>query len=111
MEVKVSYSKKQLDAAVDFIAKNNKHFLYQHDYIRGTILKCITDLAFSQDLEFMYTGTMGFFVVAEKEFEDFDNDQNTCNVEILVDPALCLDDFDWHTEIMRYDNGHQTKDY
>lgn len=101
MEVKVSYSKIQLENAVEYIATKNVHFLGQRDTIRGTILKYIKEIVISTDPEYITTGTMGFLIIVNKVFESFDNDQNTAEVEIWIDPSLCVDNFEWHEEIMR----------
>lgn len=88
MEVKVSYSKPQLETAVKFIARNNAHFLGQTDYIRDKIVKHMKRIAL--DPEAQMSGTMGYMLISDKEFEGFDCDQNTCFLEIWVDPSLGL---------------------
>ena len=58
MEVTVIYSKIQLDAAVDFIAKHNPSFLGQHDVIRNGIIQNMTQMAL--DPGEWITSTMGY---------------------------------------------------
>lgn len=98
MEVKVSYSKVQLKLAVDYIAKYNVYFLNEHEEIEKTILEYIKILV--SDPEEFSIGTMGFTLFADREFEDLDNDENCCRIDILIDPAVGVKhiDDDYHTE-------------
>lgn len=89
MEVKLSYSKAQLDLAVKFIARNNTHFLGQTDFIREEIVKHMRRIA--EDKEAYMSGTMGYMLISDKEFEGFEADQNTCHIDIWVDPSLGTD--------------------
>jgi len=89
MEVKLSYSKAQLEFAVKFIARNNEHFLGQTDYIRETIVEHMKRIAL--DPEGFMSGTMGYMLISDKEMEGFNCDQNTCMIDIYVDPSLGTD--------------------
>lgn len=89
MEVKVSYSKAQLDEAVEFIATHNVSFLGQHDYIRNQILSHMKDIA--KDPDSYLSGTMGYTLWGDREFEGIDSDTNSIRFEISVDPALSMD--------------------
>ncbi len=86
MEVKLSYSKEQLDMAVKYIARSNEHFLGQTDYIRDEIIKHMKRIAL--DKEAFMSGTMGYMLISDKEFEGLDCDQTTCYIDIWVDPSL-----------------------
>lgn len=90
MEIKISYSKIQLQRAIDFIAEHNDTFYGQVDYIRSSILESIERMA--KDPNCTYLGTMGFTLIADREMEDLDNEENIVRIEILVDPALGDDD-------------------
>lgn len=90
MEIKISYSKIQLERAIEFIADHNDSFYGQVDFIRTSILESIERLA--KDPRATYLGTMGFTLIADRELENLDCDDNTVRIEILVDPALGDDD-------------------
>lgn len=89
MEVKVSYSKPQLEAAVKHIARYNEHFQGQKDYIRNSILEHMRQIALNPDS--WMGGTMGYTLMGDREDEGLDSDTNRIHFEILVDPALCSD--------------------
>lgn len=89
MEIKYSYSSEQLDLAVKFIAKHNKTFLRQKKYIRDQIIHVMNKLI--PEFGTNYTSTMGFTILADREVENIDNNYYSCNVQILVDPALGID--------------------
>lgn len=90
MEIRISYSQIQLDSAVEFISNNNQSFLGKNEDIRNTIQETMISLA--RDPEAIHLGTMGFTLVADREFEGIDSDENVCRIEILVDPSLSLID-------------------
>jgi hypothetical protein len=90
MEIKISYSKIQLERAIEFIAEHNDSFYGQVDYIRQSILESIEQLA--KDPQATYLGTMGFTLIADREIENLDCDENIVRIDILVDPALGDDD-------------------
>jgi len=90
MEIRISYSQLQLNNAVEFISNNNQSFLGKDEEIRNTIHETMISLA--QDAEVMHLGTMGFTLIADREFEGIDSDENVCRIEILVDPSLHLID-------------------
>lgn len=98
MEVKISYSKAQLEEAVRFISRNNEHFQGKIDYIRNTILDNMKEIA--ADPERWMGGTMGYTLVGDREDEGIDSDENIITFEILVDPNLGndIDPEDWITE-------------
>lgn len=89
MEVKITYSKPQLEAAVKFIARNNSHFQGQTDYIRNSILEHMRKLALQPD-EWL-SGTMGYVLWGDREDEGIDSDENSIRFEISVDPSLGYD--------------------
>lgn len=91
MEVRITYSKEQLDAAVEFISTHNSYFLGKKDYIRESILKSMRRIA--KDPEQWINGTMGYVLWGEREFEGMNNDENTVHFDISVNPALdCEED-------------------
>lgn len=92
MEIKIIYSKKQLEAAVDFIAIHNESFHGQHDYIRSRIVESMEDTALAPG-EWI-TGTMGYVLWGDREDEDLDSDENVIRYSISVDPALSLEAWD-----------------
>jgi hypothetical protein len=90
MEIRISYSQLQLDSAVEFISNNNQSFLGKEEEIRNTIQETMVNMA--RDPEAMNLGTMGFTLIADREFEGIDSDENVCRIEILVDPSMHLID-------------------
>src|SRR5258708_5192934 len=89
MDVKLIYSKPQLEAAVNFIAKHNQHFLGQKDYIRSSILEDMRRVA--SDPEQWMSGTMGYLLMGDRTDEGIDSDDNSIHFDISVDPALGYD--------------------
>lgn len=89
MEIIVSYSEDQLKAAVSFIAKHNPTFYGNHKEIRDSILENIERLATSSSIDSI--STMGYLLTCDCEYEGIDNDDNTCRIEIHVDPSLGVD--------------------
>jgi hypothetical protein len=100
MEVKIIYSKPQLEAAVRFIARNNEHFRGQKDFIRDEILKHMKQIA--ADPESWSGGTMGYHLLGDRTDEGIDNDENSIMFDILVDPNLGydLDESDYAEEVI-----------
>lgn len=98
MFVKVQYSKEQLEAAVEFIAENNKAFRGKKDYIRKSIHSSINEMVVKfPDLG--YVSTLGYTLSSSPdEVEGIDHDSNTLLIEISVDPGLALD-WEMHEEI------------
>lgn len=90
MEIVLNYSQIQFDSAVSFISLNNPNFLEKDEEIRQTILDAMTSLA--QDVNVQFYSTMGFTLIADREFESVDSDENLCRIEILVDPSMHLID-------------------
>lgn len=92
MEVKVHYSKTQMEATINFIAEHNTSFLGQHDHIRKSITNHITELA----MRFPHmhgVGTMGYFIsVSHSHEEGIDNDDNMILLSFDVDPAVGNDE-------------------
>lgn len=86
MQVFIMYSRPQLETAIKFISKNNETFRGQVDYIRASIMQTMKELALNPDQT--SGGTMGYTIIADKEFEGIDTERNFCFMEILVDPAL-----------------------
>lgn len=91
MEVKIIYCKPQLEAAVDWIAKYNPHFLGQKDYIRKAILDDMKQIAL--DPEQYLAGTMGYTLWGDRSDEGIDSDENLIDFAISIDPSLGLDLF------------------
>lgn len=100
MFVTVVYSKEQLEAAVRFVAENNRAFKGKKDYIRKSIHSSINDLV-SKFPNLSSVSTMGYTIIGSAEaVEGIDDDVNTLMVEIMVDPGLSMD---WEsTEEVRY---------
>jgi hypothetical protein len=90
MEIVLNYSQIQLDSAISFISLNNQNFLEKDEEIRQTILEGMAHLA--QETSTQFYSTMGFTLIADREFESVDSDENVCRVEILVDPSIHLID-------------------
>jgi hypothetical protein len=86
MKIVINYSKCQLEKAVDFIATNNIYFKNQHELIRNTIKFYIKRLA--EHHEPQYIGTMGFMLIADREFENIECEANSITITILVEPDL-----------------------
>lgn len=100
MFVTVIYSKEQLEAAVQFIAKNNRAFQGKKDYIRKSIRSSINELV-EKFPDLRSVSTMGYTIIGSAEaVEGIDHDNNELLVEIMVDPGLSLD---WESaEEVRY---------
>ncbi len=98
MEVRISYSKPQLEEAVKFIARNNEHFQGQTDYIRDCILDNMKEIA--ADPESWMGSTMGYTLIGDRTDEGIDSDINSIRFEILIDPNLGsdIDPEDWVEE-------------
>ena len=96
MLMKLRYSQSQFDSAVEFIASNNQTFLGKHDLIKEELLSSINDLA--NDSESLFFSTMGFMIMADRNYEDMDFDENVCKIDIFIDPSIgnlsSLDDDD-----------------
>lgn len=105
MEIKITYSQMQLECAIDYISQNNQNFLGQEEEIKNTIMEYMTKIAKDPDATFV--SIMGFILVADREFESLDNDENICNVEIYVDPSMGIideiDDLDGQSQIIDTD--------
>lgn len=100
MFVTVSYAKEQLEAAVNFIAKNSLAFKGKKDYIRKSIYSSINELV-SKFPNMNSISTLGYIVIASHDqVEGIDYDNNLMRIEIMVDPALSTD---WESiEEVRY---------
>jgi len=100
MFVTVIYSKEQLEAAVNFISKNNRAFKGKKDYIRKSINSSISELV-AKFPNLNSISTMGYTIIGSAEqVEGIDHDTNELLVEIMVDPGLALD---WESaEEIRY---------
>jgi hypothetical protein len=109
MEVRISYSKPQLDEAVRFIARNNAHFQGQTDYIRNSILDHMKEIA--ADPEQWMGSTMGYTLIGDREDEGIDSDENSIRFEILVDPNLGsdIDADDWVEETINAEDYLDTQ--
>lgn len=90
MEIVLNYSQIQLDSAVSFISLNNQNFLEKDDEIRQSIMEGMAHLA--QETSAQFYSTMGFTLIADREFESVDSDENVCRIEIMVDPSIHLID-------------------
>jgi len=88
MEVKVYYSKIQLEDTIKFIITNNSTFKNKYDIVKESINSCINDIVNFYP-KYTSISTMGFTVIiSDEEHEDLDNDDNIINIDILVDPSL-----------------------
>ncbi len=92
MEINITYSKKQLECAVNFIAKHNSSFKNNHNEIRNSILNSMEHLAKDENLSSI--GTMGYLLTCDFQRESMDCDQNICTIDINVDPSLGVEIFD-----------------
>lgn len=91
MFVTVCYSKEQLEAAVQFIAENNKAYKGKKDAIRKSIHSSINELV-AKFPNLNSISTMGYIIIGSAdEVEGIDHDNNKLMVEIAVDPGLALD--------------------
>lgn len=97
MRIIVYYNPQQLEAAVSFISKNNDAFLNRDNYIRDSIKEHIKNLA-SQFPNCNMMGTMGYTLLADLECEGIDSDNNTIHLDILVDPKLGLNNYEYLKE-------------
>lgn len=91
MEVKFTYSRKQLEAAVKFIGTNNPSFIGHFKHIRDSILSHMHELA-AQFPNSQYIATMGYQVRGDiLSQESIDEEANIVMFEIAVDPSLSQD--------------------
>lgn len=84
--MKVSYSKVQLNDAINFIAKNNSFFKDKERKIKESILKYIKEIASSKKMN--HISTMGFILVPDFVYESIDSEEDMCHIDIYVDPSL-----------------------
>jgi hypothetical protein len=88
MEVKVHYSKAQMEATIRFIGDHNRSFLGQYDYIRASIEEHITEIVH----RFPHAtgiGTMGYYIsMVALHQEGIDHDDNLLILHFAVDPAV-----------------------
>lgn len=98
MDVKIIYSKEQLEATVEFISTHNSHFLGKKAYIRESILKSMRRIA--KDPEQWVSGTMGYMLWGDREFEGMDSDENIIHFDIAVNPSLDFTDDTYIEEIV-----------
>lgn len=89
MDIVISYSKSQLESAVNYIAEKNVYFRNKHNQIRQEILDSMKTLA--ADPEMFSIGTMGFLLTCDFRHEGVDSDNNICEVDIHVNPSLGID--------------------
>lgn len=101
MRVKIHYSKRQLEEAVNYVAKHNTSFLDQYEKIKNVILTYMREMALeARYRNTRYVGTMGFLILADREYEGLDSDENSINFEILVDPAVGCKDYSFTNQII-----------
>lgn len=91
MNTIIYYSKSQLEATVNYIAKNNKFHRNNHSDIRTHILSNIDYLAMHPEITKI--STMGFLLTCDFDQESVDFDYNVCRVDIYVNPTLGIDVF------------------
>jgi hypothetical protein len=97
MEVKITYSKTQLELAVKHIARNNNHFQGKKDYIRDSILDHMERIACNPDS--WMGSSMGYYLIGDREDEGIDCDENRIHFELWIDPSLGYDiDIDDYAE-------------
>lgn len=107
MEVKVSYSLTQLEAAVKFIEAHHQWSSSlssrKSHFIRSQIISCIMESA-RKFPKCISISTMGFSVEPIDVLEEnMEQDENMVSFDILVDPSLGIkayEDHDYHTEII-----------
>ena len=93
MDVKVVWSKSQLEAAAKFISENNPAFKGQLKEIRSKMVTTIVRLAENFPSQ-VGEGTMGFYIEAmHDEEEGLDGDENIITIQIWVDPGVGHDTF------------------
>lgn len=93
MEVKVTYSKAQLEETVKFLAQNNPAYINRYDGIRSSIWNHINELV-ERFPHMTGVATMGYWIEASIEsIEGIDDDENVLRLEIWVNPAVGKDEF------------------
>lgn len=102
IEVKWTYSKSQLEAAVKFISKHNENFYGKDDYIRESILGSMHRIVEGYP-NTTHIATMGYIITYSVDsLESMDDDETTLSVEVWVDPTLGARDWsnnsDWITQ-------------
>jgi hypothetical protein len=103
MEVRVSYSNAQIEAAIKFIALNNEVVKDRADYIREQIMSLMEESA-GKFPRCPIMGTLGFTIVARDiTRENMTHDENYVFFDVLVDPSLGNDDWqdesDYHSHV------------
>jgi|SRR5579885_2059195 len=98
MQIKIQYSKTQLEECVKYIATHNIHFLGREEYIRNSIRLNMLELA-GKFPHCTYMGTMGYAVECFIESEEgMDEDTNVLRFEFMVDPAVSMEDQEYEEE-------------
>jgi len=93
MEVKLSFSKMQLDAAVKFIAENNPSYINQYEEIRSSIWYHINEIV-ERFPHMTGVSTIGYWIEASVEsIEGIDDEENVLRLEIWVNPSIGKDEF------------------
>lgn len=108
MEVKVKYSKVQFEETVNFIANNNRYFLYKHDEVRDALLGSIEHMV-KKFPNCKSTGTMGYHINTSYLLEEgIDNEENIMYLDFKVDPSVTNNkrdyDFDKVVQCFEVDN-------
>lgn len=88
MEVKLQYSKIQMEETVKFLAKNNPAYINRYDGIRSSIWNHINELV-ERFPHMTGVATMGYWIEASIEsVEGIDDDENVLHLEFWVDAAV-----------------------
>jgi hypothetical protein len=86
--------------AVEYISENNDHFRGKDDEIKDSILDDMRKLATDRSLS--WHSSIGCILVPDCVEEGLDQDENSCHIEIYVDPSLGYEpediDEDWKVD-------------
>lgn len=104
MEVKLEYSPVQLEAAVKFISENNPVWHGEIASIRDSIEDGMREIV-EEFPHLLSLSTMGYMLIAHIIEEDLDEDENSVHIEILVDPAVGIEDMEDVEEVYQINKG------
>lgn len=101
MEIKITYSKYELEKAIDYCWNNNPSWQrgdHTKDDIRKDFIKSMHRLATNRNITWV-SASRGCILIPDCTEENMDNDENTCHISIYVPPAFGSNIVDWEADI------------
>lgn len=90
MKIKISYSKYELEKAIDYCWTHNPYWQrldQTKDDIRLDFIKSMHRLATNRSIVWVSAGA-GCLLIPDAYEEDMDNDENVCHISIYVPPSF-----------------------